>query len=259
MTIGCAMLALLIAVTVEARAIVKGNSSSLGSHVVRIYTGYYCSGAAIGRHMIVTAAHCASRRMRIIAGGVSISAAGIARSATLDDGRKISVSGDAAIVRLAAPLPASITPLPVGAGEGDSYTIAGYGTPSERNRGAFGTLREARLVAAEPHALVDPNRSSSIGASACFGDSGGPVLRGSALIGIISRAAHPSPRIACGHLTRWVPIVVSGTATTSGQGVPDVTDAETSQVVRFKPPRRTAAKKQQAPHAAGAFSQVPPE
>jgi hypothetical protein len=79
-------------------------------------------------------------------------------------------------------------------------------------------LREARLIAAGPYALVDPNRSGSISASACHGDSGGPVLHGSVLVGVISRAAHPHPRIACGHLTRWAPIVISATpAETTGR------------------------------------------
>ncbi len=65
---------------------------------------------------------------------------------------------------------------------------------------------------ASARALVDPHRSGSIGASACFGDSGGPVMRGGELVGIITRAAHPSPRIACGDLTRWAAITVSGQA-----------------------------------------------
>ena len=69
-----------------------------------------------------------------------------------------------------------------------------------------------RWCAPQSRALVDPNRTGSIGASACFGDSGGPVMRGGMLVGIITRAAHPSPRIACGDLTRWAAISVSGEA-----------------------------------------------
>src|SRR6202022_2322230 len=74
-----------------------------------------------------------------------------------------------------------------------------HGTKCEGWHGSFGALHEATLVAHSPYALVDPNRTGSIGASACFGDSGGPVLRGGMLVGIITRAAHPSPRLACGH------------------------------------------------------------
>ena len=130
----------------------------------------------------------------------------------LDDGRRVSVSGDAAILKLSSPLPAGVGAAPVGEGGGDSFTIAGYGTTDERERGAFGALHEATLVPASARALVDPNRTGSIGASACFGDSGGPVMRGGMLVGIITRAAHPSPRIACGDLTRWAAITVSGEA-----------------------------------------------
>lgn len=257
--------AALLALPSEARAVVKGQPSALGAHVVRIYAGHYCSGVAIGRRKIVTARHCVSSRMRIVAGGRSIGVARIGQSGTLDDGRRIAVQGDAAVVRLASPLPASVVPLPVavdhgeGSGEDaiDSYTIAGYGTATEAARSAFGTLREARLVAAEPRALVDPNRVGSIGASACFGDSGGAVLRGGALVGIISRAAHPHPRIACGHLTRWAPVTVSGAAETTG-----IAAAEEARVEDARPaPRRsvrTAAAKR-GRFVASDFFDVPRE
>ncbi|MFN3659569.1 MAG: trypsin-like serine protease [Pseudolabrys sp.] len=194
-----------------AQAVVNGTSSSLGHFTVRLAGAHYCSGVAVGRRIVVTAAHCA-RGIRVYGGGGSVGIAGVTRSAVLDDGRRITVSGDAAILKLSAPLPAGIGFASVGEGAGESYVIAGYGTPDERHRLSFGTLREARLVAASPRALVDPNRTGSIGASACFGDSGGPVLRGGELVGIITRAAHPSPRIACGHLTRWAPVSVSGQA-----------------------------------------------
>src|SRR5664279_4637295 len=149
--------------------------------------------------------------MRVLADGGSVRVIGVARSALLDDGRRVSVSGDAAILKLAEPL-SGVGTAPVGEGAGESFTIAGYGTQDEREHGAFGSLHEASLVAAGARALVDPNRSGSIGASACFGDSGGPVMRGGMLVGVITRAAHPSPRIACGYLTRWAAVTVSGSA-----------------------------------------------
>jgi hypothetical protein len=194
----------------EAGAVVLGTSSSLHGYTVRLAGNGYCTGVVIARRLVATAAHCASRAMRVHTGSRSYSVVAVARRAVLDDGRHVATSGDAAILRLARDLPAA--PVPVGLGSGDSFIIAGYGTTSEGWRGAFGKLHEARLVAAEPFALVDPQRAGSISASACFGDSGGPVLRGGELIGVITRAAHPSPRIACGHLTRWAPITVSGEA-----------------------------------------------
>jgi hypothetical protein len=194
-----------------AGAVVKGTASSLGRYTVRLAGNGYCSGVAIARRAVATAWHCA-RGMYVMAAGRTFRVAGISRSAMLDDGRHVSVTGDAAILRLASPLPLSIDAAPVGEGDGDNFIIAGYGTTDERWRGKFGLLHEAIVVQAEPRALVDPSRTGSIGASACFGDSGGPVMRGGMLVGVITRAAHPSPRIACGHLTRWAPITASDKA-----------------------------------------------
>ena len=182
-----------------ALAVVQGTSSTLGSYTVRLVGAYYCSGVVIARRAVVTAAHC-GHGMRVLAGGRSYGIARVSRSAVLDDGRRVEVKGDAAILHLASPLPASVGAAPVGEGSGDSFTIAGYGTTDERWRGSFGRLHEAHLVNAGDNVLVDPNRRGTISASACFGDSGGPVLRGGELVGIITRAAHPSPRIACGDL-----------------------------------------------------------
>lgn len=190
-----------------AGAVVKGTPSSLGSYTVRLVGPHYCTGVVIGRRLVVTAAHCARRNMRILDGG-SAGIADISRSAVLDDGRRVSVAGDAAILRLTAPLSASAAP--IGNGGGDTFTIAGYGTTDERASGAFGALHEASLIAAPGRQLVDPHRSGAISASACFGDSGGPVMRGGMLVGIITRANYPNKRIACGFYTRWAPVTVHG-------------------------------------------------
>lgn len=239
-----------------AAAVVKGTSSSLGSYAVRIVGPFYCTGVAIGSRLVVTAAHCANRGMRIMSGGGSAGIAGVSRSAVLDDGRRVSVSGDAAILRLSAPL-SGASAAPIGVGGGDSFTIAGYGTVDERHRAAFGSLHEATLVPAEPRALVDPNRSGSIGASACFGDSGGPVMRGGMLVGVITRAAHPSPRIACGHLTRWAPVTISGEA----QAVAAFDDGAAVAEPRVQKKRQRQAKRkpESDPAAVSFFSWFAPK
>jgi hypothetical protein len=196
--------------TVPAHAVVMGSASSLGSYTVRVVGNGYCSGVLIARRVVATAAHCA-RGMRVMTDGGAIKVVGVSRSARLDDGRRVSISGDGAFLRLADPV-SGVGAAPVGPGSGDTFIIAGYGTTDERAGGAFGALHEARLVSAGRRALVDPHRDGATGASACFGDSGGPVMRGGELVGVITRAAHPSPRRACGDLTRWAAITVSGSA-----------------------------------------------
>ena len=79
----------------------------------------------------------------------------------LDDGRRVRASGDAAILRLAEPLPFGVSAAPIGDGGGDSFTIAGYGTADESAGGGFGALRQANLVAASRGALVDPFRQAT--------------------------------------------------------------------------------------------------
>lgn len=195
-----------------ANAVVLGSLSSLDHFTVRIVGRSHCSGVVIARRAVATAAHCGRSGARVITGSGSVRVVGASRSARLDDGRSAHVSGDAVILRLAEPLPGGISAAPIGRGDGDSFVIAGYGTTDENAKGAFGSLHEARLVRASGHALVDPNRSGALGASACFGDSGGPVLRGGQLVGVITRANYPRKRIACGFYTRWAPITVSGRA-----------------------------------------------
>lgn len=226
----------LLAAATRAGAVINGTPSSLGAYTVRLIGSGNCTGVVIARRSVVTAAHC-GRRMRVLTHSGSYRIVGVSRSAVLDDGRRVHVAGDAAILRLDRALPYSLSAAPVGAGGGDAFTIAGYGTTDEGARGAFGSLHEARLVAASSRALIDPHRNGSIGASACFGDSGGPVMRGGMLVGVVTRAAHPSPRRACGHLTRWTPITVRGSPNAVVSRSDDQADPR-HKSARRKPARR---------------------
>ena len=122
---GASGLILLFAVlpAAPANAVVLGAASSLGGYTVRLIGNGYCSGVVIARRIVATAAHCA-HGMRVVADGGSLRVIGVSRSAQLDDGRRVSVSGDGAFLHLAESLPYG-SPAPVGPGSGDSFTMAG--------------------------------------------------------------------------------------------------------------------------------------
>ena len=169
-------------IAAPAGAVVKGTRTTALSHsTVRLVGDGNCSGVVIARRAVVTAGHCAAG-MSVLAGGRIYRVAHISRSAKLDDGTTVRVSGDGAILLLSSPLPDAMEAIPIGEGNGDTYVIAGYGTTNERWRGA-GPLHQAELVKAGDFALVDPSRKGLIGASALLwrfrraGDPRRPVGR----------------------------------------------------------------------------------
>jgi len=84
-------------------------------------------------------------------------------------------------------------------------------------------LREARLVSDPRHnALVDPRRRGPISASACMGDSGGPVARFDGkryvLVGIVERVSNYAGIGACGFLTHYSSVSGSSTYAAAPEG-----------------------------------------
>ncbi len=217
----------------QASAIVMGSQSPLGPHMVRVAgpTGILnCSGIVIDRLHVATAAHC--RPTAVIAAGKRFPIAKRLQTVTLADGRVISVRGDALLLQLRQSLPATSQPIAIGTQgtEGD-FRIAGFGATIETKRGKLGSLHEAQVMVLQPFRLVAPERMSDISASACFGDSGGAVLRNGALVGIITRASHPSVGFSCGHLTHYVPI------TTAPFAAPPLTSGTNMHAAPRVPPR----------------------
>lgn len=222
--------------TDAAHAIINGSSSSLGVHMVRIIGPKgtpNCSGVVLDKTHVVTAGHCGPRA--VLADGGRIAVARVSQNAVLEDGRRVSVRGDATIITLRAPLSGSHGPIQIGTqGEG-TFTIAGFGALTEAQRGTIGPLYEATVVQHVPFRLVDPRRDGDFSASACYGDSGGAVIQNGALVGIITRASHPSPRFVCGHLTHYTPIIATSFAPPPNAAAVNASVDAAPQVVPRRP------------------------
>lgn len=237
-----------------AHAVVMGtperDPNGLRRSVVAIESsvGELCSGAVIGPDLILTAAHCVTDRAayRVVAQSrtfkrQSYRVVAIAVHPTFVPGTtpRTQPGVDLAIVRTERPLGPDFTPLnPVSrdeVGVGGRVTIAGYGVRDESLRGTARVLRRTAMVSLGPVEVAnrvlivtDPERlGQTIGAGACRGDSGGPILSGAngdyRIHGIVSWSSGPlesRTRRACGGLTAVTPVAENlGWITTGMQGL----------------------------------------
>ncbi len=192
--------------------------------------GSSCTGAAIARDLVLTAAHC------VVPGAdYKIVEFDAARRPRLRDVARITAhpqfslktllahraTADVALMKLAAPLPGPITPArlsvePAPSAPGGRYLVTGFGVTVRGDGRSGGVLRAAELIATgKPGGLqlrlVDPaTNGASAGLSACTGDSGAPVFasdaRGLNLIGVVSWSTGPKLAAGCGGLTGVTPI-----------------------------------------------------
>jgi len=214
---------------VTSRAVDGARASTLRIETSR---GELCSGAAISSELVLTAAHClmTGGAVRVISldkrfRNRTHAVAAVLPHPTFVPGTtpRTQPGADLALLRLATPLPADIQPLTLGSGlwQGETVTMAGFGLASENNKKTARTLREVTLVNAGNYttantvkvAVDTENRGEILGAGACRGDSGGPVLRGPPgsrdLVGIVSWSSGPlSSRVKmiCGGFTAITPI-----------------------------------------------------
>jgi secreted trypsin-like serine protease len=206
--------------------------------------GTFCTGTAIARDLVLTAAHC------VLPGAdyklVEFSAA---RKPMLLDVRQIArhpnfnlqtllghrATADVALLKLAAPLPPDIQPAVLGSSDrkpeaGDRYIVTGYGLAERGDGKTGGTLRTTQLVATGNPGnlqirLVDPATGNKVrGMGACTGDSGAPVYEGTILTGIVSWSTGPNMSTGCGGLTGVTPLTlyrkwIEGTAQELGSAL----------------------------------------
>lgn len=184
--------AALAAVVVDAAAIVGGTAGgNAARHTVMITSrgGEVCSGTAIARDLVITAAHCVSKPdvYSVSVAGLSLQVSQIAthprfRSDSFETRRP---SPDLAILKLYSPLPAQILPAPLSREaqlpqRETRYVIAGYGVAAEGDRRSVGTLRTAILPSVGTTGGIMVRLSLPSGSplrGSCDGDSGGSVYR----------------------------------------------------------------------------------
>ncbi len=219
----------------DAQAVMRGQGAGAISHHVVKLVGHnlLCSATVIGRQQLLTANHCVegSGPFFVIAGSGRIAVTGH------------SAAGQTTLLTLASPLPAQYVPITTGdAGNDGTFTIAGFGTAQEAARMHSAGLREARLIADQKYgALVDPKRHGPISASACMGDSGGPVAKFDGkryvLVGIVERVSNYAGIGACGFLTHFS--AVSGTSNIASAAA----DGDSRQASEPRATRRVAGKR----------------
>jgi hypothetical protein len=219
--------------TTPARAIVGGGEAPpegpLRAAVIVVGQNGTCTGVALSRNLVLTAAHCvpaggdykllefdAARQPTLTA------FAAIARHPEFDPdaAARHRVTADVALARIARSLsitPASLAPAggaPIAVGE--RIVIAGYGVATPGDGKSAGTLRTAILVVTgQPGSLqfrlVDPaTKGERAGLGACTGDSGGPVFRDVGgtprIAGLVSWSTGAKLSDGCGGLTGVTPL-----------------------------------------------------
>ncbi len=232
-----AVLTLLLVSCAPAAALVGGapaiEGTGAGRHVVLIVgsRGNSCTGTAIARDLVLTAAHCVlpGAEYKLVEFDPAHrpalkDVASVARHPQfkLDSLLAHRATADVALVKLAAPLSATIAPAALASrgtvNVGDRFTVAGYGVTVRGDGTTGGTARAAALVATgRPGTLqirlVDPaTRGERAGLGACTADSGAPVFEEAdgalAVVGVVSWSTGPGGTDGCGGLTGVTPIVL---------------------------------------------------
>jgi secreted trypsin-like serine protease len=205
---------------------ITGDASGNASRAIVMITtnSSLCTGTAIARDIVLTAAHCMQQRnslVRTSRGSAEYLIREVAVHPRFDlQGYALHrATADVALIKLSSSLPSEVVPAALvspafRAAVGNRMTVAGFGTTaSGTDRGLY-TARSATLaVTGQPGSLQirlhDPaTRNERAGLGACTGDSGGPAFSGNAIAGIVSWTTGPGNSEGCGGLTGVTPLTL---------------------------------------------------
>jgi len=232
-----AAVAATLTLPLAAHAMVGGAApadAAIARHVVMIVgsRGTFCTGVAIGRDLVLTAAHCTLpgadyKLMEFDAAHAPLlrDVAQIARHPQFDLKSLLAhrATADVTLLKLAAPLGATFAPAPLAApmqavAPGDAFTVAGFGVAVRGDGKTSGTPRAATLIATgHPGTLqirlMDARaKDERAGLGACTGDSGAPVFVAQdgrlAVAGVVSWSTGPKLTDGCGGLTGVTPLAL---------------------------------------------------
>src|ERR1700728_685816 len=215
--------------TAPALALVGGAQpapANVARSVVMIVGSYgtMCTATVIASDLLLTVAHCVQPGAEYnlvdaesARGPALLAIARIERHPQFELKRLFAhlPTADVALLKLAAPLPARFSPVPLDVGAppapGEALMVAVYGVSVRGKSDSGGTLRAATLVAAGERdalqiRLADPRtKGNRPGLGACTSDSGAPVFHDGgdspAVTGVVSWSTGPHLSGGCGGLT----------------------------------------------------------
>jgi secreted trypsin-like serine protease len=187
--------------------------------------GDQCTGTALARDLVLTAAHCVTHKARYAVKdfqtGTVIRVRTILRHPrfSMKSYAAARATADVALIKLERPLPDIVVPAALAAARrvdvGETLTVAGFGVTEPGTAHGLGVPREAKLtVTGRPGSLqirlVDPaTRNARVGLGGCTGDSGAPAYDGEGplVIGVVSWSTGPDNSEGCGGLTGLTPLL----------------------------------------------------
>jgi secreted trypsin-like serine protease len=188
--------------------------------------GDLCTGTALARDLVLTAAHCVARKaeyqVEAYQTGKSIAVSSVALHPRFDYANYAAsrATADLALLKLKAPLPDIVVPAALAAARrvavGETLTIAGFGVTKAGTPRGLKIPRMAKLsVTGKPGSLQirlydASTRNTRLGLGACTGDSGAPAFDGEGplVIGVVSWSTAPGDEEGCGGLTGVTPLLI---------------------------------------------------